>query len=167
MDVSNFINLALLVATLIGVFVAFLQAREARIARQDAVNAQGKSEAARDEAVTLARAANTEFKRQADAQELANRLAIDARERYSDPWVLNTVLGSRGDFVLTNQGREHLEHVEVEENPNLKPVTSLSADSLAPQAFLRFVCTSSGTMLRVRWARPGEDFRRTWQYPLS
>lgn len=72
--VGLIVSLGALVLSAGAAVAAVVQARVAVAARDDAVAARGEARAARDETVALARAANEELRRQADAGERANEL---------------------------------------------------------------------------------------------
>lgn len=119
------LTFGLLVATGVGTVATFVQARvavdakrDAEKAQRDAEGAQEKAEAARDEALRLSKEANTALVRQAEAQELANRIALESAPRSDLKWrstldnQVDTVMDSEGDpidyqaltLVITNRG---------------------------------------------------------------
>lgn len=75
--------------------VAIVQASGARASKKDAADARDEARQARDESERLAVEANEAFKRQAEAQEEANRLKL--REMEPDDWVVE----GRGGAKLT------------------------------------------------------------------
>lgn len=72
--VGLIVSLTALVLSSLAAVAALVQARVAVGARDDAIAAQSEARAARDETVALARAANVELRRLADADERANEL---------------------------------------------------------------------------------------------
>ncbi len=80
------VEIGLLIVTGAAAVAAVVQARMAVSARDEAQTAQAASEAARDEAVILAREANAAFVRQADAQERTAAAMEAARPKPTVSW---------------------------------------------------------------------------------
>lgn len=102
MDTSNIINLGIFGVTAIAALTAIWQAKDAKVARGDAIAAQKQAEAARDRASTLAMEANDAFVRQAEALEHSNQLAEAALPVPEVQWSVNPASGSR--WLAVNVG---------------------------------------------------------------
>lgn len=98
----TWLTLVLALAAVASAVFAYVQAKSATDSRREAQGAKVESEKARDEAVWLAKEANTAFVRQAEAQERANELAEAAMPVPEIAWTIRRLSKSR--FELVNTG---------------------------------------------------------------
>ncbi|MBF4632731.1 hypothetical protein ITJ42_16040 [Clavibacter michiganensis subsp. phaseoli] len=156
------ISIVAAVATAAAAGVAFVQARIAKGARDDARQAQAGSEAAAEESIALSRKATAAFERQAVAQEEANELARASLPPDVVRWEYEPVSGVV--YILTNVGARVARGAFIEDIGEPKGLVRPQEDGprdVVPGDSLEFVIvTAFGAprpVFRVTWREDGSD----------
>ncbi|MFF7684129.1 hypothetical protein ACFZA2_15380 [Microbacterium sp. NPDC007973] len=115
MDASLWVALVGAMAAVGSAVFAYVQARAATDSRRDADEARDEARAARDESARLAGEANDAFRRQAEAQEEANRLK--AAEMEPKDWGFGHVTGIRYRGTNTSKQVLLVESFDIQPDP--------------------------------------------------
>lgn len=150
---------------------AFVQAKAATDSRADAQSARDEAREARDESARLAGEANDAFKRQAEAQEEANRIE---REKLTPPdW--SDAVNARGDlYRITNTSGRELRVTKYVVKPegadNLVRVHGPEDGVYGPGDSLQFTAIhtfgGSPEKLTIIYQRDGDGTERQEHVPL-
>lgn len=171
MDVSNIINLGLLLVTATGVFVAIYQAKEARAARNHAEAASNSAADHERAALAAAQKSAEEAGRSAAALEEANEIARQSLPR--DPW--NLIQHTKNKYEIRNDSAETLWGVALDEasrQGDVTPFSDVPVPQLHPGESIYFDYSKSfaspaSTTIIVSWGFPDTTERQTWRRTLS